>query len=257
MGLITDFGLADSYVSEMHAVLIGLCSDIRIIDINHLIEPGNISAGSYLLGRSVPSFPKGSVFLGVVDPEVGTERQAVVVENAGCYFVGPDNGLFSRAIDWTKPIITRVCTKNDVGRETISSTFHGRDLFAPLAAKLVNGEKIESIGVASSLNGTPAPDQPTLNSNDAIGEVIYIDRFGNIATNLPNGILQKNSLLFTRKFCNIRNALTYSSVSNTNPFWLFGSDGNIEIAMNGQHAAKEMAVRVSDTVHAKRLLKLL
>lgn len=255
MGLITDFGWTDSYVAEIHAVLASLCADIRIININHLVEPGNIATGSYLLGRSISSFPKGSVFLGVVDPKVGTSRQAVVVENAGYFFVGPDNGLFARAIDWSQPITTRVCTKDDASRQPIASTFHGRDLFAPLTAKLVNGENIESIGVAGSLMDTIPPAVPVVNGDEATGEVVHIDRFGNIATNFPNGILQNNSLLFTSKFCNIRYALTYDLMSDGRPYWLFGSDGNVEIAMNGQNAANTMNIKLLDTVKATGLRK--
>jgi len=245
VGIITDFGLQDSYVSEIKAVIYKKCTNVHIIDITHQVASGDIAAGAYLLGRVVHSFPDGSLFVAVIDPGVGTERQAVIIRNNQRFFIGPDNGIFTRAINWNIPIDVRICTLDNVDGIEISATFHGRDLFAPLAAKLACGTTFEDIGEAGILKETFKPNQASRTDNGWQGEVVYIDKFGNIATNLPNNL---SGYIKIKREINLPFAKTYSEQPVGEPLWLYGSDGCIEIAINQGHAGNTLDVQIGNPV---------
>ena len=245
VGIITDFGLADGYVSEIKGALLSVCSVAQLVDITDLVPPGDVMAGAYILGRVVKVFPVGTIFLAVVDPGVGSARQAVVVRNSGRLFVGPDNGLLGRALDWSKEIEVRVIGWADAGKSGGSYTFHGRDLFAPVAGRLAAGTELEELGVPGELNDTDPPKQPLKQMEGWVGEVVHIDRFGNIATNLPNG-LTGTIEIGGRK--DLLPARCYGERPEGEPFWLPGSDGCLEVAMNRGSASELLGVKVGDPV---------
>jgi len=254
VGFITDFGLKDSYVSEIHSTIMVLCPAVRIIDISHFLDPGDIDSAAYLLWRSKASMPRGTIFLAVVDPGVGSDRQAVVIENEGHYLVGPDNGVFSRIIQWERPVAVRVCGWEDVRSLRRSSTFHGRDLFAPLAARLANGAPLGSLGAPGALKATFPPPRPVRQGDEVIGRVVYIDRFGNLATDLPNGSLDEQcSMVALAGQTRIQHARNYIEAPPDRAVWIYGSDGCIEIAWKNRHAGVCLEAKSGEKVRASGL----
>src|SRR2546425_6959865 len=146
---ISDFGLEDWFVGVVHGVLHEICPDARVVDLNHAGEPGDIERAAFVLEASAPDFPPGTVHLAVVDPGVGTSRRALAVHAHGQLFVGPDNGLLEWGLADREARI-RSLTEDRYFREPVSRTFHGRDVFAPVAAHLACGVPIERFGPAVS-----------------------------------------------------------------------------------------------------------
>lgn len=245
IGLLTDFGLKDSYVAEMHAVLLSNCNNINIIDISHLISPGDTNSASCLLARSAKYFPGDSIIVAVVDPGVGTQRQAVVVSSGGKYYVAPDNGVLSRVIDWSTSFKVRVLSTDDSPAETIFPTFHGRDLFIPAAVRLANGESCETLGDEGVFKATFKPEGPRKSGRKIIGHALYIDRFGNIATDIPNAV---SGRIHLARDVILTSAKTYGERQVGELFWVCGSDGHIEIAANGESAAGTLGIQPGDRV---------
>jgi len=188
--LMTDFGTKDGYVGTMKGVILGINPQCTLVDITHEIPPQGVFEGAFVLGKPYRSFPRGSIHLGVVDPEVGAQREPLVVETEGYYFVGPDNGLFTW-IYREKEVKQVVGIRNrDFFRKPISQTFHGRDIFAPIAAHLSLGRKPEEFGVRLDQWSEIDIPEPRVTDKGLMGEVIHIDRFGNLITNLPRRLLE-------------------------------------------------------------------
>ena len=188
--LMTDFGTKDGYVGAMKGVILGINPQCTLVDITHEIPPQGVFEGAFVLGNAYRSFPEGSIHLGVVDPEVGTQREALVVETEGYYFVGPDNGLFTW-IYREEEVKQVVGIRNrDFFRKPTSQTFHGRDIFAPIAAHLSLGRKPEEFGVRLDRWSEIDIPEPRTTDKGLMGEVIHIDRFGNLITNLPRRLLE-------------------------------------------------------------------
>ncbi len=241
VAMLTDFGLEDGYVGEMEAALARVCPAARVVHITHLVPPGDVRTGAYILGRTIPHFPQGTVFLAVVDPGVGTGRQPVIVGNRGCCFVGPDNGLFARAIDWRSGVEVRVIDWGDADSKFRAATFQGRDLFAPVAGRLARGDDFTTIGVPGVLKATFTPPGPESVAEGWRGEVVHIDRFGNIATNLPNGLPGR---VVKIAGVEVRQGTAYGEGPEGELIWIQGSDGCIEIAINRDSAARSLGVEV-------------
>ena len=178
--LLTDFGTADSYVAEMKAALLAAVPEATLVDLTHAVPPGDLRAAAYLLGRTWHRFPRGTVHLAVVDPGVGTARAALAFGAGGHWFVGPDNGLFTPVLrDAAVEIVSLPLPA------TAAPTFHGRDLFAPAAAALAGGTPLEELG--EPFRGIPhrlSYREPRYEGKSVVGEVVYVDRFGTLVTNL-------------------------------------------------------------------------
>jgi len=188
----TDFGIIDPYVGVMKGVMLSIEPGLTIVDITNEIEPQNIMQAAYALSASFEYFPKGTAHLCVVDPGVGSERLPIIVEAGGHYFVGPDNGVFTEAQRKHSDAVARQITNMDKTLTRISSTFHGRDIFAPVAARLARGEPAESFGpIIASISLLDLPWETRPSPNALLGEVIYIDRFGNAVTNLTRTLLER------------------------------------------------------------------
>ncbi|MFQ5542437.1 MAG: S-adenosyl-l-methionine hydroxide adenosyltransferase family protein [Candidatus Binatia bacterium] len=182
--LTTDFGFRDPFVGTMKGVILGINPNARIVDLTHGIPAQDLSAAALALGASAPFFPEGTIHLSVVDPDVGSERRPLAIESAGHFFVGPDNGIFTLALKG-KEIGQVVELSNDnYHMKPTSKTFHGRDIFAPVAAHL-------SLGTSPQELGNPVKDFKRLHWPEVIidgttiqGEIVYIDGFGNLITNI-------------------------------------------------------------------------
>lgn len=182
--LITDFGYEDPYVGIMKGVIVGINPNARIIDLSHGIPPQDIAAGALVLRYSVPFFPQGTIHVAVVDPGVGTERRPLLIESEGCFFIGPDNGILSLALEGKKPGLMIDLSNETYHLKPTSATFHGRDIFAPIAGYLSLGIPPQDLG-ASVKGFARLPWPEVIKTGRALqGEVVYIDRFGNLITNV-------------------------------------------------------------------------
>jgi hypothetical protein len=187
--LLTDFGLADAYVGIMKGVILSIFPEARLVDITHEVPPGAILQGALLLREVFPYFPEGTVHVAVVDPGVGGGRLPIGVEAGGRFLVGPDNGIFWPMIESAASPRVIHLTEGRFRLPKVSSTFHGRDIFAPASAHL-------ALGTDLSAMGTPVEDPvrlrvpaPRVEGSVLIGEVLRVDRFGNLITNIPEDAL--------------------------------------------------------------------
>ena len=227
--LLTDFGTADGYVAEMKGVVLSALPDATLVDVSHDIAPQDIESARLAVARYWRRFPAGTVHVVVVDPGVGSERAAIAVESEGRFLVGPDNGALSPALLMRTATVVALPTP-----ATASATFHGRDVFAPAAARLAGGAALASLGAdfsAPVVRRTPEPHRGA--DGTIMGEVIHIDRFGNAVTNLlarqgGTVVVAGQSLPVVR---------TYGDVSPGSYLALVGSSGLIEVARRDGSAA--------------------
>ncbi len=235
--LFTDFGIHDPYVGQVKARLAEYAPGQQVLDLLHQAPDYNAHAGAHLIAAFAPTFPPGSVFMCVVDPGVGTERDGVVVMTGGRWFVGPDNGLLS--------IVAARNSDTKVWRITwkpqqASATFHGRDIFAVVAALVAKGEfpadKLQE--KAGLLVGFDAGD---------LSRLIYIDHYGNAWTGMRDTALPKSTRIVTRDG-EFRHAETFGLVGKGEGFWFVNSVGLIELAINRGNAAEKLGLKVGDTV---------
>jgi S-adenosylmethionine hydrolase len=228
--LLTDFGSQDPYVGIMKGVILGLCPAARIVDLTHAVIPYRIRQAAFLLEQSWPYFPTGTIHLAVVDPGVGTSRRPLLVEAAGHYFIGPDNGIFS-LLDPAR--VSEIA----VTAPPASNTFHGRDIFAPAAARLANGESIAR-PIADLVRFTPQA-----------ATVLHIDRFGNVVTGLQSADVQSITANGT---CIQLRVTTYAEAPADELFLIEGSSGYLEIALNQGSAAVRLHLHVGDPLDVLR-----
>lgn len=228
--LLTDYGSSDSYVAEVKGRLLQAAPGLSIVDITHDIEPGDIAAAAFVLGRAWPSFPSGSVHLVVVDPGVGTSRRALAVDAGGHTFVGPDNGVLDAALGHAGARAFGLATPEDA-----SATFHGRDVFAPAAARLAAGATAESLGAAV---GDPVrlgiPDARR-DGKHIVGQVIYVDRFGTLVTNIRGDRIAPDGAVRVGPH-DIPRHRTFADVASGHALALIGSGGTLEIAVRNGRA---------------------
>jgi S-adenosylmethionine hydrolase len=185
--LTTDFGLKDPWAGIMKGVILSINPGTRVVDITHLVSPQNVLEGAFILSQACPRFPEGTIHVAVVDPGVGGERNPILIETAGFYLVGPDNGLFTLVIEKEKAKRVIRLTRREYFLEEVSSTFHGRDIFAPVAAHLSLGVDPSSFG--EPLKGPPRTiklPRPIKGEGSVTGEVVYVDTFGNLITNISS-----------------------------------------------------------------------
>lgn len=228
--LLTDFGTADAYVGELKGILLRQAPGATILDITHEIAPGDIAGGAYAVGRAWRAFPEGTVHLAVVDPGVGTVRRALIVAALGQCFVGPDNGLLTSALEARGARAFTLAMSADA-----SPTFHGRDVFAPAAARLATGTAPEEIG-------TPVSDpirlpRPKLQRQrgDIVGQVIHVDRFGTLVTNVPGDRIAPDAVVRLGAY-DLPLRRTFGDVAPGDPLALVGSGGSLEIAVRDGRA---------------------
>jgi len=254
--LLSDFGLKDPYVAEMKAVISTLSPEARIIDISHSIEKFNIRMGAFVLASATRCFPKETIHVAVVDPGVGTKRRALLVESKHAFCIGPDNGLLMLAAQREGIKHVYAITNQKLMLPRVSFTFHGRDVFAPAAAHIANGTSPSDFGPEIHDYMIPEFAKPRLTKTKLSGEVLHMDDFGNIITNISKEDLRKariteGSRLYitlsgkaTRmKFCS-----TYGEAPARTPLTLIGSHDFLEIAINQGNASKRFKTKVGDTI---------
>lgn len=241
--LLTDFGTADSYVAEVKAVLLSRSPDVTIVDISHQVSPGDIRAGQYLLGRAWKHFPDGTIHVAIVDPGVGSERRAVAAESGGHRFVAPDNGLLSFLARDARFVSLPIPAG-------AAPTFHGRDVFAPAAASLATGSSLESLGSTITdpyCSPLPAPSHDGLT---VVGEVIYVDRFGTLASNIPGSAVQAGVRIRVEGTEVGVLSRTFRDVARGALVAFVGSGATVEIAVRDGSAARMLGVGVGAEVRA-------
>ena len=253
--LLTDFGTSDHYVGVMKGVLLGVDERIRVVDLSHEVPAGGVDTGAFLLLAAYRHFPPGTVHVGVVDPGVGTARRAVVVEAAGQLFVGPDNGLFSYLLDREAGAGVREVIADRFVRRPASTTFHGRDLFAPLGAALATGVRWEEVGpLLTDPVRLPALRPTVAADGGLLGRILHVDRFGNCITSIgredvvaPNDGVRLR--VAGREIAEVRSH--YAGAAPGRPFLVWGSSDFLEVSVNDGSAAALLRVSAGTAVEAR------
>jgi len=241
--LLTDFGTADSYVGEVKGVLLSRVHGAQLVDITHQAPPGDIRAGQYILSRVWHRFPQGAVHLAVIDPGVGTERRALAVEAEGHYFVAPDNGLLS-CLPATAHFVSLPIPPG------AAPTFHARDVFAPAAAQLAHGASLTHLGQPiTDPYRSPLP-VPYHDRAGVVGEVVYVDRFGTLVSNIPGELVEPGVRVKVGGTEVGTLARTFGDVARGQLVALVGSGGTVEIAVRDGSAARLLGVGVGAEVRA-------
>jgi hypothetical protein len=246
--LTTDFGTGDWFVGTMKGVIASLAPRATVVDLTHDLPPGDIRAGAFALAASHRFFPKGTIHVAVVDPGVGSDRKAIAVQTAKGVFVGPDNGVLSWTLAREKVRAIHALENEAYFLQPVSRTFHGRDVFAPVAAHLSRGLPIQKLGPALKDFVRLAWPEALVRRDGVEGEVVYIDRFGNAITNLEGslvpGFARATCEIYARRrrVCPLRPF--YQAVPPKTPVAVIGSSGFLEIAINGGSAAKALGVRL-------------
>ncbi len=251
--LTSDFGLKDPYVAEMKGVILTINPKAELIDITHEVEKFNIRMAAFMLASATPYFPQGTVHLAVVDPGVGTQRRAILIQTKKSFFVGPDNGILILAAQNQGIEHIYQLTNHRFMMPKISSTFHGRDIFAPVAAHLDKGVPASEFGPEIKDPINPEFNVIKRTSSSLIGEVMHIDGFGNIITNInETEIVQNHAETVNVDLHNISLKLafskTYAQAKPKEPIALIGSHGFFEIALNQGSAAEKFRVKPGDKV---------
>jgi S-adenosylmethionine hydrolase len=248
--LTTDFGTQDWFVGTMKGVILGIAPRAVIVDITHEIPAGDVRAGAFTLAAGYRFFPKGTVHVAVVDPGVGSTRRAIAVQTGNYLFAGPDNGVLSWALTKEKIRSVHRLENANYFLRPVSHTFHGRDIFAPVAAHLSCGLPVRKLGPAQkNFVRLPWP-QPRMRGNRIEGEVVFIDRFGNAITNIEHADWDAQSrlevFLGRRRLCQMK--AFYQSVPAGQAVAVPGASGFMEIAVNGGSAAKRFGLKVGDQI---------
>jgi len=253
IALLTDFGLNDNFVGVMKGVIYQINPEAKIIDICHEVESHNIIEAAFLLKSSYHYFPAGTIFLIVVDPGVGTGRKALIVETKKYLFVAPDNGILSFLAEGEMRKIIQIANE-EYFLQPVSRTFHGRDIFAPVAAHLSRGEKAGNFGPTIKKIEKLNFPEPEVKNNRLVGEVLYVDRFGNLITNINEDVFLR--FIGSRKFQIVIGKLKISKVSSSyedgrdgSPIAIFGSFNNLEISFYRDDASRRLDLSKGSKVY--------
>ena len=250
--LTTDFGWRDPYVAAMKGVIATRCPAARVQDLSHELPAGDVFEAALFLAGAIPWFPPGAVHVVVVDPGVGTERRPVAARWRGQYLVLPDNGLLTFLARKLPVEQVRQIEHADCRLESVSATFHGRDLFAPTGAALACGFPFADVGRAvESPVMLSVPE--TRNEADGVsGEVIHVDRFGNAITNIALAQIPEGGHAHVSGVSDsLAISTTYGEVAEGEALALISSGGFLEIAVNRGHAAEQFGLRRGSRVHVK------
>jgi len=252
LALLTDFGAIDPYVGIMKGVVQRACPGAPMVDVTHGISPQDVRQAAFVLASAVPYFPRDTIFLAVVDPGVGTRRRAVVVETEGPTFVAPDNGILTWALELAPPRAAWRFDRPQYFLDAVSQTFHGRDVFAPVCGHLL-------CGVAPSDMGTPVPLDSLarferygarVEADYAEARISYVDRFGNLVTNLHRRALGEVEVHCVRLGdVDAPFASSYRDVPDGEMLCIWGSFDRLEVARSMGNAASALGLGVGDYVH--------
>ena len=242
--LLSDFGLRDYFVGAVKGVMLSLNPEVTCVDISHEVPPHDIFTGAFILNQTYSCFPAGTIHFAVVDPGVGTARKAIAASAAGHYFVAPDNGILSYIMEANEDFIAYEITADHYFRKPVSTTFHGRDVFAPVAAWISRRIDLHQLGpVLQSPVRLPIPAPKRVRDTMIQGAILSVDRFGNLVTNLKPGDISRSFKLLAgqREITTLRT--TYGEASPGELFVIPGSAGFLEISMKGGSAAATLNMR--------------
>jgi len=250
IALLSDFGTHDPFVGAMKGVLLSRAPGLSIIDITHQIPPQDIQTAAFYLMAAVPYMPKHTLFMAVVDPTVGTGRGIIWARTENYQFISPDNGLISWVEQKEKIKEARFISNSALFMENISSTFHGRDIMAPVAAAIAKGLPEKKIGpIFSDYRRFPFP-LPLKTGNRVAGQVIAIDHFGNVITNIKRDCLSARAVFRIADHMLKDLKLTYASVAEGEALALIGSFGFLEFSVRNGNFARSFDVKKGDAVEA-------
>ncbi len=251
--LTSDFGLKDPYVAEMKGVILTINPNATLVNITHDVEKFNVRAAAFMLASAVPFFPEGTVHLAVVDPGVGTQRRAILIQTKSSFLVGPDNGILILAAQ--KQGIEHIyqLTNPKFMLPKVSSTFHGRDIFAPAAAHLAKGVPPKDFGPEVQDPVMPEFSKVKIIDGSLVGQVLHVNGFGNIITNINEKEMSENNA----KTVNVESShgslrvpfgKAYAQAKPQEPVALIGSHGFVEIGLNQGNAAEKFHVKAGDRI---------
>ena len=256
--LITDFGIKDGNVGVMKGVIWGICPTAQISDLSHMIQAQNIREAAYVFARSVPYFPKDSIHVVVVDPGVGTKRRPMAAKIGEWFYVGPDNGTITGLLEraeqqnWTCEFVE--LNQNKYWLPNVSFVFHGRDIFSPVAAHLANGIPLRELGTSFTDPVRLELPRPEKTKDGWRGQVIHIDHFGNISSNirtehLGEAMKQKESIIVDLNGIEVKGLVnTFGEQPLGELIALLGSTGNLGIAVVNGNAATKLGVKIGDEI---------
>jgi len=265
VALLTDYGTRDQYAGSLRGAVLSACPEAQVVDLTHHIPPHRVREAAFVLRASAPVFPAGTAFLAVVDPGVGTGRRGVAIRAGGYFFVGPDNGLFSLILDDHPDAEVRELTNSRLFRPNVSSTFHGRDIFGPVAGALVGGTRFEEVGPAiADAFRFEFPRARYVGEGVLEGQVVYIDTFGNLVSSIggaewqtfihgAKGDLTEMVVEMNRVILPV--VTTFGDVPEEEACAYPGSAGRIEIAVNQGSAAQRFEASIGSPVRLKRLFR--
>ena len=255
IAFLTDYGYADTYIAQVKAVLLRMCPTCEVLDLTHGVPPQNVRSGAYLLASATPYLPDGAIVIAVVDPGVGTARRAVAVQGLRHTYLAPDNGLLSLALRDDPPQKAVVLDNPRYHLPEVSATFHGRDLFAPCAAHLANGVPLEQLGTAippDTLQRLPHLE-PEITDEAIRCRPLHTDHFGNVVFALRDEAFRRwqgertDSVRVWLKpaggeVVELPLVRTFGEVGWGEPLAYWGSNGYLEVAVNGGSAARQLAI---------------
>jgi S-adenosylmethionine hydrolase len=255
--LITDFGLADGYVGTMKGVILSIDPAATIVDISHDIAPQDVREAAYTLYAAYPYFPQGTIHVAVVDPGVGSERRAIALRTPQATFVAPDNGVLSYVVAQEKVEDIVSLVNPSYHLSPVSRTFHGRDIFAPVAAHLARGIRLAELGQPlTEIITFPLPRPQVRPDGTTVGQVIHVDRFGNLITSIRSkdltDYLLPSEVVITVKGQSVRGIVdNYAGVTPGKLLALVGSSNHLEIAVSGGSAFHTLEAKAGDEVLLK------
>ena len=262
IALLTDFGTRDEYVGVMKGVIAGVNPDIRVVDICHYIEPQNVVHGAYILGAAAPFFPVGTVFVAIVDPGVGSRRRILAVDHAGRRFLAPDNGLLEGAIGDGSDVAIVAVENRRYFLDSVSRTFHGRDIFAPVAAHLAAGLPLTELGPPIDPDAIVTGRMPRcrFTAPDCLeGKIVAADRFGNLMTTIDAPAIERLTRVAAGRQMQVTVGdksigpivATYDQVAKSALLAVIGSRGLLEISVNCGSARQMLAPEAGRTVRVQ------
>jgi hypothetical protein len=255
--LLTDFGTRDHYAGTMKAVVLGLCPDASLVDITHDIPPHDVLTAALELAACYKYFPAGTVFLVVVDPGVGSARRGIAADTGDHRFVAPDNGVLTAVLRESPPRRVVELTERRYARPTVSRTFEGRDRFAPAAGWLAKGVDLSALGRSAGVIQQLTIPAPTVTDDLLAGEVLRVDRFGNLVTNIDRKLFEKfvhaDGIEISAATHRIGRVIaTYAEGAPDEVCALFGSTDHLEIAVRGGSAAVRLGLTRGSSVVIRR-----
>ena len=254
--LLTDFGTADYFVGALKGAVLASNPEARVVDLTHEIPPYDVEAGAFTLRAAFETYPDGTVHIAVVDPGVGSARRAIAVEGRGHTFVGPDNGLFGHVYERIGPFRVFQLTNRNFFRREVSPTFHGRDIFAPVAGALSRGVRAEELGpeVFDFVRLPSAAVEKTADGT-LVGSIIHVDRFGNLVTNITPEELSEETIargarlrIGGREVRRFRRFFAEDAEGAGEPFAVWGSAGLLEVVLFRDSAARVLGAGRGDKV---------